>query len=66
MVRISYTIAYFACMLKISVNIILLFLLGQFLRLDVDEDGLLSRQELSKHNSGTLTDIFFDRVFQGN
>ncbi|KAJ3414867.1 Serine/threonine-protein phosphatase 2A regulatory subunit B'' subunit gamma [Chytridiales sp. JEL 0842] len=37
---------------------------GQFLNLDVDHNGMLSRDELSKFNNGTLTDIFLDRIFQ--
>ncbi|KAJ3220344.1 Serine/threonine-protein phosphatase 2A regulatory subunit B'' subunit gamma [Dinochytrium kinnereticum] len=37
---------------------------GQFLNLDVDHNGMLSRKEMSKYNNGTLTDIFLDRLFQ--
>ncbi|KAJ3193242.1 hypothetical protein HK101_005178 [Irineochytrium annulatum] len=37
---------------------------GQFLNLDVDHNGMLSRKELTKYNGGTLTDVFLDRLFQ--
>lgn len=37
---------------------------GQFLNLDLDHNGMLSRTELSKFNNSTLTDIYLDRVFQ--
>ncbi|KND03012.1 uncharacterized protein SPPG_02083 [Spizellomyces punctatus DAOM BR117] len=37
---------------------------GQFLNLDTDRNGMLSRSELGKYNSGSLTDLFLDRVFQ--
>ena len=39
---------------------------GQFLNLDLDHNGMLSRTELSKFNNSTLTDIYLDRVFQGS
>ncbi|RNA36688.1 serine threonine- phosphatase 2A regulatory subunit B subunit [Brachionus plicatilis] len=37
---------------------------GQYLNLDEDHNGMLSKQELSRYGSGTLTDVFLDRVFQ--
>ncbi|KAJ3016745.1 UNVERIFIED_CONTAM: hypothetical protein HDU68_012040 [Siphonaria sp. JEL0065] len=36
---------------------------GQYLSLDVDQNGMISRDEMSKFNSGTLTDIYLDRLF---
>ncbi|XP_017104901.2 serine/threonine-protein phosphatase 2A regulatory subunit B'' subunit gamma-like isoform X1 [Drosophila bipectinata] len=35
-----------------------------FLGLDKDHNGLLSRDELAKYGSGTLTSVFMDRVFE--
>ncbi|KAI9014786.1 hypothetical protein BC832DRAFT_546471 [Gaertneriomyces semiglobifer] len=37
---------------------------GQFLNLDTDKNGMLSRQELARYASGTMTDVFLDRIFQ--
>ncbi|CAF0877830.1 unnamed protein product [Brachionus calyciflorus] len=37
---------------------------GQYLNLDEDHNGMLSKSELSRYGSGTLTDVFLDRVFQ--
>ncbi|KAI9363386.1 hypothetical protein DFJ73DRAFT_510557 [Zopfochytrium polystomum] len=37
---------------------------GQFLNLDVDHNGMLSRKELAKFNNSTLTDVYLDRLFQ--
>ncbi|KAI8912180.1 Serine/threonine-protein phosphatase 2A regulatory subunit B [Powellomyces hirtus] len=37
---------------------------GQFLNLDTDRNGMLSREELSNYNGGSLTSVFLDRVFQ--
>ncbi|EDV23688.1 uncharacterized protein TRIADDRAFT_57146 [Trichoplax adhaerens] len=37
---------------------------GQYLNLDTDHNGMLSRDELSKYGTGTLTNVFLDRVFQ--
>ncbi|KAJ3018910.1 Serine/threonine-protein phosphatase 2A regulatory subunit B'' subunit gamma [Thoreauomyces humboldtii] len=37
---------------------------GQFLNLDADKNGMLSRKELGNYNGGSLTDVFLDRVFQ--
>jgi hypothetical protein len=37
---------------------------GQYLNLDTDHNGMLSRQELASYGAGTLTDVFLDRVFQ--
>ncbi|VDK40360.1 unnamed protein product [Taenia asiatica] len=35
-----------------------------YLRLDTDQNGMLSRQELAGYNNDSLTDVFLDRVFQ--
>ena len=35
----------------------------RYLKLDLDHNGLLSKQELSKYSWG-LTEIFIDRVFE--
>ncbi|KAL8598219.1 Serine/threonine-protein phosphatase 2A regulatory subunit B'' subunit gamma [Nucella lapillus] len=37
---------------------------GQYLNLDKDRNGMLSRQELARYGTGTLTNVFLDRVFQ--
>ncbi|XP_065558661.1 serine/threonine-protein phosphatase 2A regulatory subunit B'' subunit gamma-like isoform X3 [Artemia franciscana] len=37
---------------------------GQYLNLDKDHNGMLSKQELLKYGMGTLNQIFIDRVFQ--
>ncbi len=37
---------------------------GQYLNLDKDHNGMLSKQELSRYGTGTLTSVFLDRVFQ--
>lgn len=37
---------------------------GQYLNLDVDHNGMLSKEELAKYGTGTLTGVFLDRVFQ--
>ena len=37
---------------------------GQYLNLDKDHNGMLSKEELSRYGTGTLTDVFLDRVFQ--
>jgi len=37
---------------------------GQYLNLDKDHNGMLSKQELARYGTGTLTDVFLDRVFQ--
>ncbi|XP_076464140.1 serine/threonine-protein phosphatase 2A regulatory subunit B'' subunit gamma-like [Babylonia areolata] len=37
---------------------------GQYLNLDKDRNGMLSKQELARYGTGTLTDVFLDRVFQ--
>ncbi|XP_034624527.1 serine/threonine-protein phosphatase 2A regulatory subunit B'' subunit gamma isoform X3 [Trachemys scripta elegans] len=37
---------------------------GQYLNLDKDHNGMLSKEELSRYGTGTLTNIFLDRVFQ--
>jgi serine/threonine-protein phosphatase 2A regulatory subunit B'' len=36
---------------------------GQFINLDKNRNGLISRAELGNFNNGTLTDLFLDRVF---
>lgn len=38
--------------------------IGQYLNLDKDHNGMLSKEELSRYGTGTLTNIFLDRVFQ--
>jgi hypothetical protein len=38
---------------------------GQFLSLDTDHNGMLSRKELGNYNKGVLSNFFLDRVFQG-
>lgn len=38
---------------------------GQFLSLDTDRNGMLSRKELSHYNKGVLSNFFLDRLFQG-
>ena len=37
---------------------------GQYLNLDKDHNGMLSKEELSHYGTGTLTNVFLDRVFQ--
>lgn len=37
---------------------------GQYLNLDKDHNGMLSKEELAGYGTGTLTSIFIDRVFQ--
>merc|ERR1712061_678832 len=37
---------------------------GVYLELDVDQNGMLSKNELSRFGSGMLTDVFIDRVFE--
>ena len=37
---------------------------GQYLNLDKDHNGMLSKQELARFGTGTLTNVFLDRVFQ--
>eukprot|EP00162_Nutomonas_longa_P009205 comp19089_c0_seq1/m.35429 comp19089_c0_seq1/g.35429 ORF comp19089_c0_seq1/g.35429 comp19089_c0_seq1/m.35429 type:complete len:432 (-) comp19089_c0_seq1:4-1299(-) len=39
---------------------------GQYLQLDVDRNGMLSRAELARIGDGTLTDIVLDRLFEEN
>lgn len=36
---------------------------GMYLELDGDQNGMLSKKELSRFGSGMLTDVFIDRVF---
>ncbi|XP_037813861.1 serine/threonine-protein phosphatase 2A regulatory subunit B'' subunit gamma-like isoform X1 [Lucilia sericata] len=36
---------------------------GNYLNLDKDHNGMLSKQELADYGSGTLTSVFLDRVF---
>jgi len=36
---------------------------GAYLELDVNQNGMLSKHELSRFGSGMLTDVFIDRVF---
>ncbi|XP_019624091.1 PREDICTED: serine/threonine-protein phosphatase 2A regulatory subunit B'' subunit gamma-like isoform X1 [Branchiostoma belcheri] len=37
---------------------------GQYLNLDKDHNGMLSKEELSRYGTGTLTPVFLNRVFQ--
>jgi len=37
---------------------------GQYLSLDHDHNGMLSKEELARYGTGTLTHVFLDRVFQ--
>nr|XP_002127549.1 serine/threonine-protein phosphatase 2A regulatory subunit B'' subunit gamma [Ciona intestinalis] len=37
---------------------------GQYLNLDKDHNGMLSKEELARYGTGTLTEVFLDRVFQ--
>uniref|UniRef100_A0A8C6SMW3 Protein phosphatase 2, regulatory subunit B'', gamma n=1 Tax=Neogobius melanostomus TaxID=47308 RepID=A0A8C6SMW3_9GOBI len=37
---------------------------GQYLNLDKDHNGMLSKEELSRYGTATLTSVFIDRVFQ--
>jgi len=37
---------------------------GAYLELDVDQNGMLGKQELSRYGQGMLTDVFIDRVFE--
>ncbi|ORY26412.1 EF-hand [Rhizoclosmatium globosum] len=37
---------------------------GQYLSLDTDQNGMISRSEMSKFNNGTLTDLYLDRVYE--
>ncbi|RKO96825.1 hypothetical protein CXG81DRAFT_4662, partial [Caulochytrium protostelioides] len=37
---------------------------GQFLNLDADHNGMLSRAELGKYSHGALSNLFLDRLFQ--
>jgi len=37
---------------------------GAYLELDLDQNGMLSKKELSRYGSGMLTDVFIDRVFE--
>lgn len=36
---------------------------GQFLNIDKNRNGLISRKEMDNYNNGTMSDIFLDRVF---
>lgn len=37
---------------------------GQYLHLDKDHNGVLSKEELATYGTGTLTSVFIERVFQ--
>ena len=37
---------------------------GNYLSLDVDTNGMLTKSELMRYGSGTLTSVFVDRVFE--
>ncbi|RXM91415.1 Serine/threonine-protein phosphatase 2A regulatory subunit B'' subunit gamma [Acipenser ruthenus] len=38
---------------------------GQYLNLDKDHNGMLSKEELSRYGTGTFTNVFLDQVYQG-
>ena len=40
--------------------------LGQFRHLDIDQNGMLSRMEMSRFRSGSFTTVFLDRLFEEN
>ena len=42
----------------------LLIALATYLNLDVDHNGMLSKEEFSRYNGGSLTSVFIDRLFQ--
>lgn len=53
--------------LIISVSLIVInkcVSVGQYLNLDKDHNGMLSKEELSRYGTATLTSVFLDRVFQ--
>ncbi|KAK6481340.1 serine/threonine-protein phosphatase 2A regulatory subunit B'' subunit gamma isoform X1 [Huso huso] len=37
---------------------------GQYLNLDKDHNGMLSKEELSRYGTGTFTNVFLDQVYQ--
>lgn len=37
---------------------------GTYLHLDRDQNGMLSKEELARYETGTLTQVFIDQVFQ--
>lgn len=39
-------------------------LAGQYLNLDKDHNGMLSKEELSRYGTGTLTSVFLDCVYR--
>ena len=45
-------------------NLLFCVSLGQYLNLDKDHNGMLSKEELSRYGTATLTSVFLDRVFQ--
>lgn len=48
---------------KVSVHFVSVSI-GQYLNLDKDHNGMLSKEELSRYGTATLTSVFLDRVFQ--
>lgn len=48
----------------IKVSEVLFASIGQYLNLDKDHNGMLSKEELSRYGTATLTTVFLDRVFQ--
>lgn len=51
-------------MLFFYLDFVLFFFTGQYLNLDKDHNGMLSKEELSRYGTATLTSVFLDRVFQ--
>ena len=37
---------------------------SQYLELDIDHNGMLSKRELAQYGTATLTDVFIDRIFE--
>lgn len=52
---------------EMQVKVLVYFIsvsIGQYLNLDKDHNGMLSKEELSRYGTATLTSVFLDRVFQ--
>lgn len=47
-----------------SESVPIIFFQGQYLNLDKDHNGMLSKEELSRYGTATMTNVFLDRVFQ--
>jgi len=46
------------------IDVIPFFQQATYLQLDTDHNGMLSKEELSQINKGTLTQLFLDRIFE--